>query len=92
MMEKGTTDRPRGTKTMRAVRQHLDDGRGRLVVEEIAVPTVQAGTALIRVHAAGITRDELDWAAGRLPATPSYELSGIVESVAPDVGDVANHA
>lgn len=89
MMEKGTTDRPRGTKTMRAVRQHLDDGRGRLVVEEIAVPTVQAGTALIRVHAAGITRDELDWAAGRLPAMPSYELSGIVESVAPDVGDVA---
>jgi len=74
---------------MLAVRQHLVDGHGRLVVEEIAVPTVRAGTALIRVHAAGITRDELDWAAGRLPAIPSYELSGIVESVAADVDGVA---
>jgi len=74
---------------MLAVRQHLVDGHGSLVVEEIAVPTVRAGTALIRVHAAGITRDELDWAAGRLPAIPSYELSGIVESVAPDVDGVA---
>jgi NADPH:quinone reductase-like Zn-dependent oxidoreductase len=74
---------------MRAVRQHLVDGRGRIVVEQVAVPTVQAGTALIQVHAAGITRDELDWAAERLPAIPSYELSGIVESVAPDVSDLA---
>jgi len=74
---------------MLAVRQHLVDGHGSLVVEEIAVPTVRAGTALIRVHAAGITRDELDWAAGRLPAIPSYELSGIVESVAADVDGVA---
>jgi NADPH:quinone reductase-like Zn-dependent oxidoreductase len=88
-MEEGTTGRPRGTRTMLAVRQHLVDGHGSLVVEEIAVPTVRAGTALIRVHAAGITRDELDWAAGRLPAIPSYELSGIVESVAADVDGVA---
>lgn len=89
MADEETTEQRRHTTTMRAVRQHFVDGPGRLVVEEIAVPTVQAGTALVRVHAAGITRDELDWAAERLPAIPSYELSGIVQSVAPDVSDVA---
>jgi NADPH:quinone reductase-like Zn-dependent oxidoreductase len=40
---------------MRAVRLH-DTG---LVVEEIGVPAVHEGEALIRVHAAAITRDEL---------------------------------
>jgi NADPH:quinone reductase-like Zn-dependent oxidoreductase len=30
------------------------------------------------VHAAAITRGELEWPAGRLPAVPSYELSGVV--------------
>jgi NADPH:quinone reductase-like Zn-dependent oxidoreductase len=30
------------------------------------------------VHAAAITRDELEWPGDRLPATPSYELSGVV--------------
>jgi len=30
-----------------------------------------------RVHAAAITRDELTWPTDRLPATPSYELSGV---------------
>jgi NADPH:quinone reductase-like Zn-dependent oxidoreductase len=43
----------------------------------------------VRVHAAAITRDELDWPADRLPATPSYELSGVVAAVGPDVDDVA---
>jgi NADPH:quinone reductase-like Zn-dependent oxidoreductase len=33
---------------------------------------------LVRVHAAAITRDELDWPVDRLPAIPSYELSGVV--------------
>jgi NADPH:quinone reductase-like Zn-dependent oxidoreductase len=43
------------------------------------------GEALVRVHAAAITRDELDWPEGRLPATPSYEFSGVVDAVGPDV-------
>ena len=35
----------------------------------------------MRVHAAALTRDELDWPTDRLPAIPSYELSGVaVES------------
>jgi len=69
---------------MRAVRLH-DTG---LAVEEIEVPAVHEGEALIRVHAAAITRDELTWPVDRLPAIPSYELSGVVADVAPDVNDI----
>ena len=69
---------------MRAVRLH-DDG---LTVEELDLPRPGAGEALVRVHAAGITRDELTWPVGRLPAIPSYELSGVVASVGADVADV----
>ena len=43
----------------------------------------------MRVHAAAITRDELDWPTDRLPAIPSYELSGVVDAVAPDVDGLA---
>ena len=69
---------------MRAVRLH-DDG---LTVEELDLPRPGAGEALVRVHAAGITRDELTWPVGRLPAIPSYELSGVVAGVGADVADV----
>jgi NADPH:quinone reductase-like Zn-dependent oxidoreductase len=64
---------------MRAVRLH-DDG---LTVEELDVPSPGAGEALVRVHAAGITRDELTWPTGRLPAIPSYELSGVSSESGP---------
>jgi NADPH:quinone reductase-like Zn-dependent oxidoreductase len=70
---------------MRAVRLHPS----RLELEEIEVPRPQTGEALVRVHAAGITRDELTWPEDRLPAIPSYELSGVVTEVAPEVEDVA---
>jgi NADPH:quinone reductase-like Zn-dependent oxidoreductase len=70
---------------MRAVRLH-DDG---LRVERLAVPTPAAGEALVRVHAAAITRDELTWPTERLPAIPSYELSGVVAEIGPGVGDLA---
>ena len=43
----------------------------------------------MRVEAAAITRDELDWPADRLPATPSYEFSGIVAEVGQGVDDLA---
>jgi NADPH:quinone reductase-like Zn-dependent oxidoreductase len=33
---------------------------------------------LVRVRAAAITRGELEWPVDRLPAIPSYELSGVV--------------
>jgi NADPH:quinone reductase-like Zn-dependent oxidoreductase len=57
-----------------AVRLHRDG----LKVEEIETPSPRAGEVLVRVHAAAITRDELEWPVDRLPATPSYELSGVV--------------
>ena len=60
-----------------------------LVVEELDVPRPRTGEALVRVHAAAITRDELTWPVDRLPAIPSYELSGVVAAVAPDVRDVS---
>jgi NADPH:quinone reductase-like Zn-dependent oxidoreductase len=70
---------------MRAVRLHE---RG-LTVEEVPVPVLAEGEALVRVHAAAITRNELTWPVDRLPAIPSYELSGVVAELAPDVTDVA---
>jgi NADPH:quinone reductase-like Zn-dependent oxidoreductase len=57
-----------------AVRLH-DDG---LKVEDLETPSPGPGEVLVRVRAAAITRDELEWPVDRLPATPSYELSGVV--------------
>ena len=70
---------------MRAIRLRTADGPDGLVVEEIATPQPGAGEALVRVHAAAITRDELEWPVDRLPATPSYELSGVVVAAGPGV-------
>jgi NADPH:quinone reductase-like Zn-dependent oxidoreductase len=70
---------------MRAVRLHEDGLR----VERLPIPTPAAGEALVRVHAAAITRGELTWPTDRLPAIPSYELSGVVAETGPDVGDLA---
>jgi NADPH:quinone reductase-like Zn-dependent oxidoreductase len=70
---------------MRAVRLHPPGGPTRLVIEQMATPRPAAGEALVRVHAAAITRDELDWPTDRLPAIPSYEFSGVVAAVAGDV-------
>lgn len=62
---------------MKAVRLHSDGLR----IDEIDVPTPGEGDVFVRVHAAAITRDELDWPTDRLPAIVSYELSGeIVET------------
>jgi NADPH:quinone reductase-like Zn-dependent oxidoreductase len=49
-----------------------------LNVEEIEAPSPRPGEVLVRVHAAAITRGELEWPVDRLPATPSYELSGVL--------------
>jgi NADPH:quinone reductase-like Zn-dependent oxidoreductase len=72
---------------MNAVRQHPPGGHASLVYEQLERPTPGLGEALVRVHAAAITRDELDWPTDRLPATPSYEFSGVVTAVGPDVND-----
>jgi NADPH:quinone reductase-like Zn-dependent oxidoreductase len=75
--------------TMRAIRLHEPGGAARLACEDVDTPHPGPGEALVRVHAAAITRDELDWPVDRLPATPSYELSGVVVGLGPGAGDVA---
>jgi NADPH:quinone reductase-like Zn-dependent oxidoreductase len=74
---------------MYAVRQHAPGGLSGLVYEEIETPQPGPGEALVRVHAAAITRGELDWTSDRLPATPSFELSGVVAAVGVNADDVA---
>jgi NADPH:quinone reductase-like Zn-dependent oxidoreductase len=63
---------------MRAVRLHPPGGIESLRLDEIEPPRPRPGHVLVRVHAAAITRDELEWPTDRLPAIPSYELSGVV--------------
>jgi NADPH:quinone reductase-like Zn-dependent oxidoreductase len=74
---------------MRVVRLRAAGGPEQLAVEEVERPRPGPGEALVRVHAAAITRDELQWPVDRLPAIPSYELSGVVEEVGPGVAGVA---
>src|SRR4051812_3321264 len=71
--------------SMRVVRLWAPGGPGQLAVEEAGRPCPGPGEALVRVHAAAITRDELQWPVDRLPAIPSYELAGVVEEVGPGV-------
>jgi NADPH:quinone reductase-like Zn-dependent oxidoreductase len=73
---------------MRVLRLRGPGGPEQLVVEEADRPRPGAGEALVRVHAAAITRDELQWPLDRLPAIPSYELSGVVADVGAGVGGV----
>jgi NADPH:quinone reductase-like Zn-dependent oxidoreductase len=73
---------------MEAIRLHAPGIAG-LRHETIDVPSPALDDALVRVHAAAITRDELDWPLDRLPATPSYELSGVVAAVGDEVHAVS---
>jgi NADPH:quinone reductase-like Zn-dependent oxidoreductase len=70
---------------MRAIRLHAAGDPTQVVDERVDMPTPGPGEVLVRVHAAAITRDELEWPADRLPAIPSYELSGVVAAAASDV-------
>jgi NADPH:quinone reductase-like Zn-dependent oxidoreductase len=73
---------------MFAVRQHPPGGPASLVREQVEQPTPGPDEVLVRVHAAAITRNELDWSTDRLPATPSYEFSGVVAALGPGVDDL----
>jgi NADPH:quinone reductase-like Zn-dependent oxidoreductase len=74
---------------MRSLRVHELGDPSRVRLEELPTPDPAADELLIRVHAAAITRDELNWPAGRLPATPSYEVSGEVVATGPSSSDFA---
>src|SRR5262245_63846211 len=77
------------SRTMMAVRLLADAGPAGLRVDTLPVPTPEPGEALVSVRAAAITRDELTWPTDRLPATPSYELSGVVTEIGSGVSDLA---
>ena len=76
-------------QSMHALRLHAPGGVSDLVYERTDTPRPKPGEVLVRVHAAAITRGELEWPADRLPAIPSYEFSGVVVATASDVSDVA---
>jgi NADPH:quinone reductase-like Zn-dependent oxidoreductase len=63
---------------MRAIRLHAPGGIENLRLDEVDAPQPRAKHVLVRVHAAAITRGELEWPTDRLPAIPSYEFSGVV--------------
>ncbi len=63
---------------VRAVRLHPPGRIEDLRLDEVESPEPRPGQVLVQVHAAAITRDELEWPTDRLPAIPSYELSGIL--------------
>jgi NADPH:quinone reductase-like Zn-dependent oxidoreductase len=86
--------------TMRAVRAHRRGGPEQLVLEMAPIPEPGRGEALVAVHAASITPDELTWeetwtdrsgpgGRDRTPIIPSHEMSGVVAALGPEVTDVA---
>jgi NADPH:quinone reductase-like Zn-dependent oxidoreductase len=74
---------------MSALGLHAPGGPEALAIERVEIPEVDGGEALVRVHAAAITRGKLEWPLERLPAIPSYELSGVIAALASDVSDLA---
>jgi NADPH:quinone reductase-like Zn-dependent oxidoreductase len=80
---------PVDEKTMDAARLHSADGPRAVAIDRVEIPTPRPDEALVRVHAAALTRGELDWPVDRLPAIPSYELSGTVTAIGADVAGVA---
>ncbi len=66
--------------------QDRQAGAGGLVVSELPYPHAAENDVIVRVHAAGFTRGELDWPAtwtdragrDRTPSVPGHELSGVV--------------
>jgi NADPH:quinone reductase-like Zn-dependent oxidoreductase len=74
---------------MRVVRLRAPGGPEQLAVEDADRPRPGPGEALVRVHAAAITRGELEWPVDRLPAIPCYELCGVIEEAGAGVADIA---
>lgn len=87
----------KGVELMKAIRIHSRAGPEALVYEDVPVPRMTKGDALIKVHAAAITPTEFSWNStfttsdgkDRLPIVPSFEVSGTVQEVAPDVSDLS---
>jgi NADPH:quinone reductase-like Zn-dependent oxidoreductase len=77
-------------ETRLAARLHAPGaGPADLRLEELPVPAPEPGDVLVQVRAAAITRDELTWPTDRLPAIPSYEVSGVVAALGAGVTTLA---
>lgn len=87
-MAKNQTETPRIPKKMNAVRLHSATGPSGLVYEQVEAPEPKDGEVLVRVHAAAITRDELDWPINRFPRIPSFAFSSVVAATGRDVDNV----
>ena len=77
---------------MNAIRLHVRGGPEALVYEQAPTPQPGAGEVLVRVHAAGVTPTELNWAptwttqAGAprpFPIIPGHEFSGEIHALGP---------
>src|SRR5882724_5528333 len=76
---------------MKAARIHAFGGSSKVKVEEVGVPRIRRGEALIRVRAAAV--NPVDWMArekiynppgqNRLPLTLGQDFAGVVERIAP---------
>src|SRR5512137_1629639 len=74
---------------MNALRLHVPSGPRGLSLDEVETPRPAAAEVLVRVRAAAITRDELEWPVDRLPAIPSYEFAGEVVALGAGVSGIA---
>lgn len=78
-------------KTMKAIRFHTYGGPEVLQLEDVSVPSAQAGEVLVRVHAAGVNPGDWQIRSGLahrkfgidvpLPSIPGYDISGRVAVV-----------
>jgi NADPH:quinone reductase-like Zn-dependent oxidoreductase len=78
-------------ETMKAIRFHTYGGPEVLQLEDVPVPSVQAGEVLVRVYAAGVNPGDWQIRSGLahrkfgidvpLPSIPGYDVSGMVEAV-----------
>ncbi len=76
---------------MSAIVIHEHGGPEVLKLEQVPRPTAGEGELLVRVHAAGV--NPVDWkmraagfgGRGKLPYTPGFDISGVVEQVGPKV-------
>src|SRR5215469_9460490 len=83
-------------ETMMALRAHARGGAEQLVYEPAPVPVPRSGEALVAVHAAAITFEELTWdeswttrdGRDRTPVIPSHEVSGTVAALGPGADGV----
>jgi NADPH2:quinone reductase len=79
---------------MKAIRVHTCGGPEALTVDDVAVPTPQAGEAVVKIAAAGVNFIDVQHRAGRykppaLPFTVGSEAAGTVTAVGSGVTDVA---